>query len=180
MIVFVETPGWANGNKGPWYPPTNPADYASAIGFLANRYRNRPNMAYEIWNEPNLVEKDANGNDFSKYWRPVRSASGYTAMLRAAYSSIKANDPDASVLGGSIVFYDGAFVDGMYAAGARGYFDGLAIHPYGFSQPPTNTGQWGFTGIVTRMKAELDQNGDGGRKSGSPRSAGGTGRSPAT
>jgi hypothetical protein len=164
VIVVVETPGWANGGRSPWYPPTNPADYANAIGFLAKRYANRPNMAWEIWNEPNLIETDSSGRKYSKYWMPLASPSAYTAMLKASYSAIKSADPDATVLGGSLVFYDHSFLDGMYAAGAKGYFDALAIHPYGFSLPPSDTTEYGFKGITERMKAKLDQHGDSGKK----------------
>lgn len=164
IIVLVETPAWANGNRGPWHPPTYPQDYARVAGFLAKRYAGRPNMAWEIWNEPNLVETDTAGKPFSKFWMPLANPAAYTALLRAAYTSIKANDPDATVLGGSLVFDASAFLDSMYANGAKGHFDALAIHPYGFAKPPDDTGQYGFTGITYRMRARLEAHGDGHKK----------------
>lgn len=164
IIVLVETPAWANGNKSPWYPPSDPNDYARVIGMLAKRYAAKPDMTWEIWNEPNLVEKDSSGKSFSKYWMPLANPVAYTAMLKGAYASIKANDPDATVLGGSLVFYAGAFLDAMYAHGVKGYFDALAIHPYGFSLPPSDSSQYGFKGITERMKAALDAHGDSNKK----------------
>ena len=48
--------------------------------------------AYEIWNEPDI--KYFNTKD--------ATAADYTEMLKAAYRTIKKNDPDVTVLGGAI------------------------------------------------------------------------------
>src|SRR4051794_4221411 len=93
-ISVIETPGWANGGGGMFAPPSNPADYASYMGVLAKRYANRSGMVWEIWNE----ENDAH------FWTTGPDVAQYTAMLKAAYASIKANDPDATVIVGGIVF----------------------------------------------------------------------------
>ena len=119
-ITVIETPGWANGGAGTFAPPTNPADYANFIGVLARHNAARPGMTWEIWNEPN----DAH------FWTTGPDPARYATLLKAAYTAIKTNDPDATVLGGSIVFNDTPFLEGMYANGAGSSFDGLAIHPY--------------------------------------------------
>ena len=75
--------------------------------------------AYEIWNEPDLRyfnTKDA-------------TAADYTGMLKAAYQTIKRNDPDVTVLGGAIAFHT-EFIDAMMRAGAGSYMDGLSVHYY--------------------------------------------------
>ena len=75
--------------------------------------------AYEIWNEPDLRyfnTKDA-------------TAAEYTELLKAAYSTIKRNDPDVTVLGGAIALQTD-FIDGMMQAGAGAYMDGLSVHYY--------------------------------------------------
>lgn len=75
--------------------------------------------AYEIWNEPDIKgfnTKDATGAD-------------YAALLKAAYTTIKQNDPDVTVLGGSIALYT-EFIDAMMQAGAGSYMDGLSVHYY--------------------------------------------------
>ena len=75
--------------------------------------------AYEIWNEPDLRyfnTKDA-------------SAADYAALLKAAYRTIKQNDPGVTVLGGAIALQT-AFIDGMLKAGAGSYMDGLSVHYY--------------------------------------------------
>ncbi len=75
--------------------------------------------AYEIWNEPDI--KGFNTND--------ATAADYTELLKAAYTTIKQNDPDVPVLGGSIALYT-EFIDGMMKAGAGSYMDGLSVHYY--------------------------------------------------
>ena len=51
-------------------------------------------------------------------------------MLRAAYTAVKQADPAMTVLGGSLVGVNGAFLRALYAAGIKGYYDGLAVHFY--------------------------------------------------
>jgi hypothetical protein len=129
IIVLLGTPAWARGGAGTSLtPPTRLEDYGDALGFLAARYANRPGMVYEIWNEPNLAI----------FWNTPSgpNASHYAQLLRHAYTRIKLADPDATALGGSIAFNDTPFLTAMYQAGARGFFDGLAIHPYSQGRGP--------------------------------------------
>jgi polysaccharide biosynthesis protein PslG len=131
-ITVVGTPGWARNNVGTiWTPPTNPSDYADHLDVLARRNASVPSMAYEIWNEPNQTQ----------FWNAPGgpNAAAYTRLLQAAYPRIKAAAPTALVLGGSIAFNDQAFIKGMYATGARGFFDVLAVHPYSMAYGPTST-----------------------------------------
>jgi hypothetical protein len=132
-------------------------DYADALKFLAARYAHRPpQVVWEVWNEP---------NDPS-FWQPAPNAAQYAAMLRAAYRSIKSLDPDATVLGGSIVFNDRKYLDRLYAAGARGYFDALSLHPYatgaiGPTDPDAaHSGYFSFLLTVPQMEQEMAKHGD--------------------
>lgn len=75
--------------------------------------------AYEIWNEPDIKgfnTRDASGTD-------------YAELLKAAYTTIKSNDPDVTVLGGAIALHT-EFIDKMMKAGAGEYMDGLSVHYY--------------------------------------------------
>jgi hypothetical protein len=113
------TPGiWTQANS---WPPTNPADYASFVAYLAARYGTRL-AAIEVWNEPDQV----NEHYFAGPDKPKR----YAAILRAAYPAIKQADPTMTVLGGSLVGSNGVFLRALYAAGIKGYYDGLAVHYY--------------------------------------------------
>lgn len=94
---------------------------------VATRY-GKTISAYEVWNEVNCV----------CFYDPI-SPSSYTDLLKAAYPAIKAADPTATVIAaglGSVFTFGGVtmnpvdYVNGMYAAGAKGYFDALAFHPY--------------------------------------------------
>ncbi len=152
IITVIETPAWARGPKtGIFAPPSNLQDYADIMGVLARRYADRPNMVWEVWNEPNLLE----------FWEPAPNAAAYTDMLRRAYKAIKAESPDTTVLGGAIVFNDLKFLNAMYAAGAAGSFDGLSLHPYAPGRSPDDRRD-PFTSFnaVPEMKAVMNAHGE--------------------
>jgi hypothetical protein len=136
LIVRVsqdpDRPFWA-GN-----PPDNAGYFAEFLAAIANRYRGRI-YAYQIWNEPNLARE----------WGGKRpDPSGYVYLLRAAYRSIKAMDPDAIVVtagmaptgtDSEIAMPDIRFYDLMYQAmggKSQGYFDMLGVHGAGYAAPP--------------------------------------------
>jgi hypothetical protein len=134
IVTVLGTPGWARGHAGSLMtPPHDPADYGHALGYLAGRLAARRRLAYEIWNEPNQVT----------FWSMPTGpdADVYTAMLREAYASIKAVAPGAVVLGGSLAFNDRAYLQAMFAAGAAGSFDALAIHPYSLDYDPDSSAE---------------------------------------
>jgi hypothetical protein len=108
------------GKANAW-PPSNPADYATFVAYLAKRYGTRL-AAIEIWNEPD----QANQLYFAGPEKPQR----YAAILRAAYLAIKQANPNVNVLAGSLVGSNGVFLRDLYAAGIKGYYDGLSVHFY--------------------------------------------------
>jgi hypothetical protein len=103
------------------WPPSDPASYAAFVGYLARRYGSRL-AAIEVWNEPD----QANELYFAGPEKPQR----YAAILRAAYPAIKRANPSIAVLGGSLVGANGIFLRALYAAGIKGFYDGLAVHFY--------------------------------------------------
>jgi hypothetical protein len=135
LATVLDTPCWALDEPGKRcppepphyrgsYPPRSPGAYADFLRRLAAHVRGRIQY-YEIWNEPNL----------RRFWHHPDPAA-YTRLLRAAYRAIKSEDPAAQVLAGATSGADVRFVAGMYAAGARGSFDALSIHPYSGNRPP--------------------------------------------
>jgi hypothetical protein len=103
-----------------YYPPADVADFAAYARATVRRYKDRVHF-WQIWNEPNNAS----------YWRPAPSAAAYTALLKAAYAAIKAEDPTAKVLlGGVSPGPDPAFVDGIFANGGWSSFDIFAMHTY--------------------------------------------------
>ncbi len=155
-------------------PPRNPAEFGRFAGQLAAHVRPliAPyRVAYEIWNEPNTdVEWGGLCPD------PAR----YAGLLQAAYPQMKAADPGALVLAGAVttvgerekpgVCYldDITFLELMYNAGARPYFDILSDHPYGFISPPEAPPVGGSTRLVFRRaerhRQVMEQFGDGAKQ----------------
>jgi hypothetical protein len=133
LAVITTTPTYQQNGSGIYSEPIDPAAYGEFAGLAAERYAGQVG-AYEIWNEPNAAP----------FYGPAPDPAGYTELLKAAYTSIKAADPDATVVGGvvgSTVTYGDFtlnpvdFVDQMYDAGAQGYFDALSFHPYQYTMP---------------------------------------------
>jgi aryl-phospho-beta-D-glucosidase BglC (GH1 family) len=151
-MTVIETPSWANGGKGMFAPPTNMSDYARFMGVLAHRYAGRSGMVWEIWNEENDPH----------FWTTGPSASQYAGMLKAAYAAVKANDANATVLTGGILYNNTAFLQGLYAAGAGDSFDGLAIHPYAKGYSPSSTAEpyFSFKSSVPQFTSVLSGHGD--------------------
>jgi hypothetical protein len=103
------------------WPPKNPAAYAAFTSYLAARYA--PQLAaIEVWNEPDQSNEH--------YFAGPSKAPRYAAVLRAAYPAIKQANPAVQVLAGSLVGSNGAFLKALYAAGIKGFYDGLSVHFY--------------------------------------------------
>jgi hypothetical protein len=111
----------ASAGKANAWPPSNPAAYAAFVGYLAQRYGTRL-AAIEVWNEPDQANQD--------YFAGPEKPQRYAAILRAAYVAIKQANPAVPVLAGSLVGSNGVFLRALYAAGIKGYYDGLAVHFY--------------------------------------------------
>ncbi len=136
VIMLVEsTPCWASsappavlrkcsqtrlGPANSW-SPQNPSAYGAFTAFLAQRYASSL-AAIEVWNEPD----QSNEHYLAGPHKPQR----YAAILKAAYPAIKAAAPSVQVLGASLVGSNGAFLRALYAAGIKGYYDGLSVHFY--------------------------------------------------
>ncbi|MHA3020443.1 cellulase family glycosylhydrolase [Mycobacterium sp. BMJ-28] len=126
--VLSETPAWAGTPYLAGMP--DPDVFATFAQQVATRYVGKIST-YEIWNEPNAIN----------FLDPVDPA-GYTALLQAAYPVIKAVDANITVIGavvgaglseGNAAMNPVDFVQGMYTAGAHGYFDALSFHPYDYT-----------------------------------------------
>lgn len=108
---------WGRGVHA--YPPRNNQDYADIARWMTARYGAKL-AALEVWNEPNV----------SLFWNTPDPVGAYAALLKAAYPAAKAGNPAVPVIGASLGRSDRSFLAGMYANGAKGYEDGLSVHPY--------------------------------------------------
>jgi hypothetical protein len=131
LILRVDqVPDWAGGSPGN-------ADLGAVESFyfeMAAHSKGKV-VGYEILNEPNLPFE----------WGGPPDPAGYTRFMQAAYRGVKAADPDAIIIGGGPspntggfggTIEDTDFLNGMYAAGAKGYMDALGIHNYGGNTEP--------------------------------------------
>lgn len=135
--LLVSVPAWANGTtpgktEG-WYdayPPLSLDDWAEYARAVGERYGDTIRH-WEIWNEQNGVD----------FFRPMPDVHQYVPLLQRAYSTLKAVHPDCVVLMGGLQM-NGIlanpwspvrvenYLQQMYDAGARGFYDAVNIHPY--------------------------------------------------
>ena len=107
-----------------------------------------PVRSWQVWNEPNL----------SAYWSPRPDARRYAHLLAAAARSIRRFDPRAEiVLGGlpesGMGIPIARYLDELYRAGARRWFDAVALHPYARTASRT-------VAIVSRVREVVDAHRD--------------------
>jgi len=135
VMLVQSTPCWASsapatllrrcqpgraGAAASW-PPAQPSDFGAFVALLAQRYGGSL-AAIEVWNEPDQANE--------AYLAGPNKAQHDAELLKAAYTAIKQANPNVLVLAGALVGSNGAFLRAMYAAGIKGYYDGLAVHYY--------------------------------------------------
>ena len=153
LITLWLTPRWANANAGEHVLPTNVADYARVATWAAARWTNKV-AGWEVWNEQNSP-------DFLVGASPV----AYTNLLKAAYPAFHAGYAATTVVFGGVQYNDDKWIAKAYAAGAKGYFDVMATHPYmGVANQSPNTADDGTLWTLKHAVAVRNlmvANGDG-------------------
>lgn len=155
----------ATGSSG---PPDDFDAYGKFVGEFARHFRGK--IAYlQIWNEPNL------GREWND--APIDPAA-YTRLLKTAYTNAKAANPDVQILSAPLAITLGEsftpnstqyrnmndlqFLEEMYAAGAKEYFDILSANAFGLGSPPNdppNPGTLNFQRVVLQREV-MERNGD--------------------
>jgi len=116
-------------------PPDRVADWGDFLYAMSQRYKGRIH-GYQIWNEPNLAREWGN--------QPP-SAAEYVRLLKVAHQAIKLGDPDALVITAGLspttdtsdnARADVLYLQEMYDAGAKPWFDLLGVNAAGFKAPP--------------------------------------------
>jgi hypothetical protein len=166
LATLNSPPAWAvePGQPAVTGRPDSPAAFGRFAEAVAEHYRGKVS-AYEIWNEPNSTA----------FFEPGPDPAGYVDLLKAAYPAIKAADPSAVVVSGGLgplvdrpqVAIDAVeFVRGMYAAGAKNYFDALAYHPYQYTMKFSEAGYHPDSPVnqLVRMRDLMLLNGDLGKR----------------
>lgn len=111
-ILLYESPTWARLAAGaaplnsPW-PTPDPSLYAKYCAAAAENFSAMGVHTFELWNEPNL---DTGYAPLPKLGTPsgwgYLSPLGFADLAVAAYPAIKAADPEAFVLGGTLANHD--------------------------------------------------------------------------
>ena len=139
------------------------ADFGDFVFAFVSHYKDKIHY-YIIWNEPNIAAEWG--------FRPV-SPREYTELLKVAYRRAKEADPQAKILaaglaptleppGSATGMNDLDFLQGMYDAGAGDVFDILAVHAYGWTEPPDAAPaldriNWRRTELIRQI---MERNGD--------------------
>lgn len=142
VIARIDSaPLWSHpDNPDPKAPPdaNHMADFGAFVQTFVSRYKGSV-AAIQVWNEPNLKGEWVTGN-------PVNAAE-YTDLLKVAYTSAKSGNPDVIVLAAPLatnnesLTYAGNlneldYLQGMYDAGAKAYFDAMSANAYGTTYTP--------------------------------------------
>jgi hypothetical protein len=173
------TPQWASEKPSDpvfWrFPPRDPTLYAELVRQAVLRYGPRgtfwaanpslprvPIRRWQIWNEQMAPW----------FWKRRPWQTSYTRLLKAAYRAIHNADPKAKVVAGSLVAVGGGLVrrggytqfDGirdLYRAGAKRFFDVIAIHPFTNNPKSVSDTVWRTLEIVRRVRVIMRRRGDG-------------------
>ncbi|MDB5079050.1 MAG: hypothetical protein JWP00_974 [Chloroflexi bacterium] len=131
-----QTPAWANPAGGvPGGRPANYQDYADFLKEFVKHYKGKVKYI-TVWNEPNLERE----------WEPTKKVNPvqYVEMLKLAYKSIKETDPSVKVMAAplaitleeNINLSELTYLDQMYKAGAKDFFDIMPANAYGLEFAP--------------------------------------------
>lgn len=152
-------------------------DFSNFVSALVNRYARQGVIDYEFWNEPGNPE----------FWHdtiqnPKPNPEHYTHLLKIAYTAAHNAHNDVNVMAGGMTVggsnnstgYIGPmeFLERMYRAGAKEYFDGVSHHPYGiYARAFRDNGWANMIGDVVKpgggektLYQIMLENGDGNKK----------------
>jgi polysaccharide biosynthesis protein PslG len=135
LILNYNNPHYAAHAGSAVSSDSNRIAFARYCAEVVARYAPLGITLYEIWNEPNIPI----------FWDPTPDATDYAALLKQAYPSIKAVNPNVTVLGCATSPAEGnpapfidwlTFISGVYQQGGGDYMDGVSFHLYRFGNGP--------------------------------------------
>jgi len=160
MTVLADvlySPRWAAVDPHNGASPPRPGAYAGFLRGLILRYgpsgslwADHPELApvpvrdWQVWNEP----------PSPGFWSQQPFQKRYVAVLRAARYAIKVTDPGARVVLAGLTFRSWQDLAKIYAAGGKGLFDAVSLHPYTLDPKNVET-------IVGRNRRVMRSHGDG-------------------
>jgi hypothetical protein len=117
-------------------PPDNYSDYSAFVSTVVSRYRGKVRF-FQLWNEPNLK------NEWN--WQEPNPEE-FTRLLQFGSTAARAANPDVVIVFPPLAPVDGLdkrapmteleYLDRVYRAGGKEYFDIMSAQSYGLGQPP--------------------------------------------
>lgn len=160
-------PDWARpkDSTARYLPKERYEDFGDFVYAFVARYKAKVRR-YVIWNEPNT--------SFEWGFRQV-SPEDYVELLQVAYRRAKQADRNAIVLSAGLAptveesdmaLNDLVYLQRMYDAGARDYFDAVAVHAYGGKYPPDDPASPDKLNFarVSLIRQIMERNGDGDKR----------------
>ena len=137
-------PLWAQGERKRdevtlnYLPPTSYEEFAAFVGQFAARYSGRIDRLI-IWNEPNLAHEWG--------YELLPPPEAYVELLALSYAAAHAANPTVEVLLAPLAptleplespygLDDLIYLERLLSAGAGEFFDGVAMHTYGWTASP--------------------------------------------
>jgi len=167
MLSVVGAPNWSRAyfdDNPQAAPPDDMSQFAAFLGELVERYKGKV-YAIEVWNEQNL----------DREWDTATGvkATDYVAMLKLAYQTIKARDPNIIVISGALsptgasatdpanpnrVIYmdDFQYFQEMINAGFLQYADCAGAHHNGINMPPNIAWDAGYNDTTAQFRGPFD------------------------
>lgn len=138
IVRLGNPPTWARADgdaRGTFAPPDDPEDFGNFVYAVVQRYRGKVTY-FQIWNEPNIYPE----------WgeQPV-DAAGYVKLLQVAYRRAKEANPECVIISAGLAqtlemgpknLSDLIYLQQMYDAGVKGYFDIMGVMAYGLWTGP--------------------------------------------
>jgi hypothetical protein len=153
-------PAWSRPpDSRPETPPIDFQDFGDFVYAFVDHFRGRVQYV-QIWNEPNI---------YPEWGEQAVDPVAYTEMLAIAYQRAKEADPNVHVLSAPLALTlgephpdagkwrsmpDPDYLEAMYEAGARDYFDILSANAFGFDRPPEDPPD---PGVLNFRRMELQR-----------------------
>ena len=121
--------------------PDSIAAFARWAAAGAEHFRGR-HVLWEIWNEPNI-----------EFWSPEPEVKQYTALALATAKSIRAADPQATIIGPASSELPWEFLETFLRSGILEYLDAVSVHPYRKPERPPESATEDFR----KLRGLVDQ-----------------------
>ena len=158
LLAIAHAPEWASGTTAVNGRPRNPADFANAVAWLAERYSGAAGSpllkidALELWPEPNM--------DWAWATEPsATKVSSFADLIKAAGPAARAANANLKVVVGGLSSSDVTWLNQFYGVnGVIGTYDAIGLHTYqspGDATPEAGDEQWAQY-FITGMKKVAD------------------------